>query len=76
MLSGPNLSLPMAQAVQAMAGANSSGGPQLYEGLWTVPGVFWGLRDNRNSRDRQLISNPAGMKLLEAALSSIASNKR
>lgn len=37
-----------------------------------VSQVFYGLGDNRDSRD---ISNLAGMKLLEATLFSIASNK-
>lgn len=40
-----------------------------------VSKVFCGLGDNHNSRGRQIILNPAGMKLLEAMLSSLASNK-
>lgn len=40
-----------------------------------VSKVFCGLGDNLNSRGRRLILNPAGMTLLEATLSSLASNK-
>lgn len=51
MLPVPNLSLPVAGAVQTTADAPSSGGPQLYYLLWMVCRVFYGLRTNPKPTD-------------------------